>query len=193
MPRQDTAHTHFVNLSPDKKYLLCCDLGLDSIYTYDFDLNVKSIAKVESGEGARHLAYSSDGKYVYCVNELGSSLSVFKYDNGNLNLCNTYSCILENTNENTAAAIRYNNGFVYVSNRGEDTIVSFKADADKLTLVSRTSVEGSSPRDFDFCEDYIICSNEKTDNITVFKTDCGELFKTDKIKDIKNPLCVNVY
>ena len=102
MPRQDTAHTHFVNLSPDKKYLLCCDLGLDSIYTYDFDLNVKSVAKVESGEGARHLAYSSDGKYVYCVNELGSSLSVFKYDNGNLNLCNTYSCILENTNENTA-------------------------------------------------------------------------------------------
>lgn len=144
-------------------------------------MNVKSVAKVESGEGARHLAYSSDGKYVYCVNELGSSLSVFKYDNGNLNLCNTYSCILENTNENTAAAIRYNNGFVYVSNRGEDTIVSFKADADKLTLVSRTSVEGSFPRDFDFCEDYIICGNEKTDNITVFKTDCGELFKTDKI------------
>lgn len=191
LPRQDMAHTHYVNVSPDKKYLLSCDLGLDSIYTYNFDLNVKSVAKVPSGHGARHLAYSKDGKYVYCVNELGSSLSVFSYDDGNLELVNTYPTI-EKPVENTAAAIRYKDGYVYVSNRGEDTIVSFKADADKLTFVSRTFVGGSSPRDFNFCDDYLICTNEKTNNITVFSANNGKLISTDEVTNIANPLCVTV-
>ena len=191
LPRQDTAHTHFVNLSPDKKYLLCCDLGLDSIYTYDFDLNVISVSKVESGEGARHLTYSSDGKYVYCVNELGSTISVFSYSDGSLQLLNTYQAI-EKSVENTAAAIRFKEGYVYVSNRGEDTIVCFKADEDKLTIVSRTYVGGSSPRDFNFCDNYLICTNEKTNNITVFSVQKDKLISTDEVTNIANPLCVTV-
>ena len=192
LPRQDMPHTHYVNVSPDNKYLLSCDLGLDSIFVYDFNLNVKSIAKVPEGDGARHLAYSSDGKYVYCVNELKSTVSVFSYNNGALELKNTYSCIENTTKNNTAAAIRTKGDYLFVSNRGEDTIVCFKMNADKLSFISRTSVSGSSPRDFDFCDNYLICTNETTNNITVFLNDNGTLIKTDEIKNIANPLCVTV-
>lgn len=192
LPRQDTAHTHYVNLSPDKKYLLCCDLGLDRIDTYDFDLNVVSSAKVPSGHGARHLAYASDGKYIYCANELGSTVSVFAYEDGALRLQSTYSSISETTKENTAAAIRYHDGCVYVSNRGEDTIVCFKATKDTLSFVSRTPTGGASPRDFDFCGDHLICTNENTNNITVFAVNGGVLVPTDEVTAVKNPLCVTV-
>ena len=192
LPRQDMAHTHFVAISPDKKYLLSCDLGLDSIYTYDFGLNVQSVSKVPSGHGARHLAYSSDGKYVYCVNELASTVSVFKYDDGKLILCDTYPCMLKDTKNNTSDAIRYNNGYVYVSNRGEDTIVCFKVQGDRLEFVSRTFVGGSFPRDFDFCDNYIICTNKHTNNVTVFEVNGGNLKQTDNFENIADPLCVTV-
>lgn len=191
LPRQDTAHTHYVNLSPDGKYLLCCDLGLDRIVTYDLDLNEIAFAKVPDGAGARHLAYSEDGRYVYCVNELASTVSVFSYRDGILRLQSSVSA-LEKPIKNTAAAIRVKDGFVYVSNRGEDTVVCFKADGDRLRFVSRTAVGGVSPRDFNFCGDYLICANEKSDNVTVFAVDHGKLTKTDEMRDIPHPLCVTV-
>lgn len=192
LPRQDMPHTHFISVSPDKKYLLCCDLGLDSIFTYDFNLNAVSTAKVPEGEGARHLAYSDCGKYVYCVNELGSTVSVFAYNDGALTLLNTYPAVENAAADNTAAAVRYRNGYVYVSNRGEDTIVCYRQEEDKLIFVSRTYVVGSCPRDFNFADDFLICTNEKTENIVVFKAQDGILTETGEITGIKDPLCVTV-
>lgn len=192
LPRQDGPHTHYVNLSPDGNYLLSCDLGLDSIFVYRPDLTVKSVAKVPDGEGARHLAYSPDGHTVYCVNELGSSVSAFGYHEGQLTLLDTCSAIQSTTENNLSAAIRYHDGYVYVSNRGEDTLVCFRAEEDRLEFVSRTPAGGSSPRDFDFCGDYLICTNETTDNITVFRSDKGTLTQTDEIQNVSHPLCVTV-
>lgn len=192
LPRQNMPHTHFVNVSPDKKYLLCCDLGLDTISTYDFDLNLISKAKVPDGFGARHLAYSPNGDFVYCVNELSSSISVFKYNDGTLTFLNDYSGILESTKENTAAAIRFVDNCLYVSNRGEDTIVCFKAEGEKLKLISRNSVCGKDPRDFDFLDNFVLSTNQNTNNITVFKADSGNFVKTQEIADIECPLCVTI-
>lgn len=91
LPRQDMPHTHFACFSPDKTYVLCCDLGLDTIFIYDRDLNEVSFTKVPNGYGVRHLTFSKDGKYIYAVNELGSvdkcfflprrKSRILKYDN----------------------------------------------------------------------------------------------------------------
>lgn len=89
LPRQDMPHTHFVAFSPDKKYVLCCDLGLDTIFIYDRDLNEISRAKVPQGYGVRHLVFSKDGEFFYAVNELIPSISVFVYSNGNAEYLST--------------------------------------------------------------------------------------------------------
>ena len=79
--RQTSPHTHYIAPTPDGKYLLCTDLGLDSIFTYTPDLELVSVSKVPAGEGVRHLIASEDGTRIYAVNELGSTISVFSYAN----------------------------------------------------------------------------------------------------------------
>ena len=192
LPRQDMPHTHFVGISPDGKYLLSCDLGLDCIYTYNFDLSVKCVVKVPSGHGARHLAYSECGKYVYCVNELMSSVCVFAYDDGVLTLRNTYSCIENSTKENYSAAIMMKNGHLYISNRGEDTVVCFKAVGDGLEFQSRTKTGGIYPWDINFANDFLICANHHSDNVTVFSVENGALTQTDNLTNLPKPICITV-
>ncbi len=75
--RQEKAHCHCTVFSPDKQFVLVCDLGIDTVFVYDRDLNEISRAKVPDGEGCRHLVFSKDGKFVYVENELGGSVSVF--------------------------------------------------------------------------------------------------------------------
>ena len=170
LPRQDKAHTHFVCLSPDRNYVFAVDLGIDSIIVYDKELNFKSSAKVPAGHGCRHLAFSEDGKTVFCANELLSSLSAFSYEDGRLTLLDTVSGLPDGFAGTTkASAIRLQNGKIYMSHRGYDTIACFSFDGNKLTLESNSWVGGESPRDFDFVGGYAYCTNELTNNVTVLK------------------------
>ena len=79
--RQSKPHTHFVGKTIDG-YLAVCDLGTDALVIYDKDLQFVSEVKVPDGYGIRHLALSKDGKYIYAVNELVPSVSIFTYANG---------------------------------------------------------------------------------------------------------------
>lgn len=170
LSRQDKAHTHYVCLSPDQKYVFAVDLGIDSIIVYDKELNFKSSAKVPAGHGCRHLIFSEDKKTVFCANELESSLSAFSYDDGKLALLDTVSGLPQGFAGTTkASAIRYCDGKIYMSHRGYDTIACFSFDGQKLTLESNSWVGGEFPRDFDFIGGYVYCTNEHTNNVTVLK------------------------
>ncbi len=190
-PRQDTAHTHFVNASPDKKFIFVTDLGLDKIFVYDRDLKKVSEAKVPYGHGVRHLAYSSDGKTVFSANELSSTVSAFDYDNGKLTIKDTASALPGDfTYKSTVAAIRVKDDKIYVSNRGHDSIACFTYTKNKLNLEYITKVGGESPRDFDFVGDYVYSTNEISNNTTVLKLSDGMLINTGLKYTGKNPLCI---
>ena len=188
--RQTEAHTHFVSPTPDGKYILCTDLGIDSIFTYTPDLKQVSVAKVPDGYGARHLAFSADGKLVYCVNELVSSVSVFEYDDGRLNYCDTYECLPDFKEKNTAAAIRINGKYLYVSNRGAETVTRFEIEGKKLHLLENTYCGGKNPRDFLIVDDLAFCTNEFTNDVTVLKLVDGKPILTETKLNMPNPLCV---
>lgn len=188
--RQDAPHVHFVQPSPDGSCLFAVDLGTDSIYSYDENLNLLSTAHVPSGCGARHLAYSEDGKIVFCVNELDSSVSVFSYENAQLTLLQTVSVLKEAVQENTAAAIRVQGEYVYVSNRGADVISCLKWDGTQLTLCSVTPCGGISPRDFLIVDQKMFVTNEKTNNVTIFRVNGTELKKEAQELEMPGPLCV---
>lgn len=188
--RQDAPHLHFVQPSPDGKCLFAVDLGTDSIYSYDKDLNLLSTAHVPAGCGARHLAYSEDGKTVFCVNELDSSVSVFAYEDTKLTLLQTVSVLEKENKESTAAAIRVKGRYVYVSNRGEDSISCLEWNGSYLQLCSVTPCGGNSPRDFLLVENQMFITNERSNNVTIFRVNGPVLTKVEEEFAMPGPLCV---
>lgn len=188
--RQSSPHAHFVGTTPDDKYICTADLGIDKIIIYDKQLKFISETVLKPGSGPRHIAFSDDGKYAYCANELSSTVTVLTYNNGKMKDIHEYSTVPADYHGNNApAAIRYHKGYVYVSNRGHDSIACFKAIEDKLVLIDIVNSGGNSPRDFNIFEEHLICANEDSDNVTVFALKSGRLAELSKIS-LKKPLCV---
>ena len=166
--RQEGPHTHYVTVTPDKAYICVTDLGTDTIVTYDKELNVIRKTDVQAGYGPRHLVFSEDGRYAFCVNELTSTVTMYSYHDGQFTYIDECSTLPETfTGENTAAAIRISNNHVYVSNRGHDSIAQFLITSNKLIRIDIFSCGGKSPRDFDIIDQYVVCTNEKDNSVTV--------------------------
>lgn len=189
--RQTSPHIHFAAETPDKKYICAVDLGLDKIIVYDRNLNFVSDVKFLDGHGPRHIVFSADGNLAYCANELASTVSVLTYNNGHFTLKDTYNTLPSTfAGKNTMAAIRLHGKYLYVSNRGHDTIVCFKTEGEQLILQSITPCGGNSPRDFDIIGNILICTNEESDNVTLFKLDGALPVKLPHELKITHPLAV---
>ncbi len=186
--RQTEPHTHFVCVTHDG-YVLVTDLGIDKIYTYTKDMKYVCEASVPSGHGARHLVFSDDKKYLYCANELKSTVSVFEYNNGHLTLIDTVNALPDDfTGESTAAAIRIIEDKLYVSNRGHNSIAVFDIDGASLKLNRFIPCNGKEPRDFNIFGDILIITNQFSDNVSVIDLKTDKVIQT--IDNIKAPLCV---
>ncbi|MBO5481139.1 MAG: beta-propeller fold lactonase family protein [Clostridia bacterium] len=188
--RQTEPHTHFVDKTPDG-YLALCDLGTDTLAFYDKNLCLVSETKVPSGYGIRHLVFSKDGKYIYAVNELVPSISIFAYENGKAKAMHTEKIKVANKKANGAAIRLSQDGKkLYVSLREENVICVFAVEREKLTLLQTTACGGDSPRDFDIFEDKLICTNENSGSATCFSLEKGLL--GEKLFEIKKEkvLCV---
>ena len=187
--RQDAPHTHCVISSPDEKYLLCTDLGLDKIFVYDKSLNLISECSVPNGHGVRHIVFDKSERFLYSVNELASSVSVFEYIYGRLHYVSTYSCNVSTPN-NTAAAIRLTSDSkrMYVSQRGEDCVSVFDVNENELSFIGNYPIFGGSPRDIFLTPDdrFLICANEKG-SLTVISTESMSLCDT---AELSGALCV---
>ena len=186
--RQEAPHAHYVGFTPDKEFVCVVDLGLDTVFLYNRDLEVVNMVKLPEGHGARHLVFSDNGKYCFVANELKSTVSLLEYKNGELKYVDTVSCLPEGyEGKTTASAIRFNENHIYVSNRGLDTISVLKNQNRKLVYKDTYSCNGNFPRDFDIVGNYIICTNEKSDSITVFDKN----FNVKHIEsNVKSPICV---
>lgn len=187
--RQEAPHAHYVGFTPDKEFVCVVDLGLDTVFLYNKNLELINKVQVPEGHGARHLVFSDDGKYCFVANELKSTVSLLEYKSGELKYIDTVSCLPEGyTGETTASAIRYNENHIYVSNRGLNTISVLKNQNGKLIYKDTYSCNGNFPRDFDIIGNYIICTNEKSDSITVLDKNNFNVIYTEN--NIKSPICV---
>lgn len=189
--RQETAHTHYVCITPDRKYVCVVDLGLDKIMVYDKDLNPISETAAPRGYGPRHLVFAKDGKNAFCANELVSSVSAYSYRDGRFTLLDTYSALPENfQGESYSAAIRLTEDGtrLFVSNRGHDSLCCFSISGDKLSVRSFTECGGCWPRDFILAGGLLICTNERSDNVTLFRADGYNLTKLDTELSVPAPL-----
>lgn len=189
--RQDMAHAHYVGLTPDGKYVLAVDLGVDTIFQYDLDLCLVAKTKLPDGHGPRHLVFSDDGKTCFVVNELISSVTVCSYENERLTVQDTVSTLPDGyTDVSYGSAIRCRGDKIYASNRGHNSIAVMGFADKKLTLESLFDCGGDFPRDFDLIDDILVCTNQKSDDVCVFRQtkDDGYVL-TDKVS-LKTPICV---
>ena len=164
--RQEAPHCHCALLSPDGKYLVVCDLGLDTVFVYDRDLREVFRAKVPDGAGCRHAVFSRDGRFVYVENELGCSVSVFAWSDGRLSYRSTLPTrtYVPHDGPDKGSAIRLSSDGrrLYVTNRGENEVVILSCRGEKLRVIGRAPTGGDEPRDFALLggERYALVTNQ---------------------------------
>jgi 6-phosphogluconolactonase (cycloisomerase 2 family) len=205
--RQAGPHAHFILPSPDNRFALACDLGLDKVFAYRLDAaaarlspNDPPFALVTPGSGSRHLAFSPDGKFVYVISEMGGTITVFRYaaTNAAMVKVQTVSTLPGNyAGGNTAAeiALRPDGKFLYASNRGHDSLAVFAVNqkTGKLTFVEHQSTQGRTPRHFaiDLTGCWLLAENQASDSVVVFAIDAvtGRLKPTGQTVSIGAPVC----
>ena len=207
--RQAGPHAHFIVPSPDNRFALSCDLGLDKILIYPLDAvasklatNNSSFVTVAPGAGPRHLAFSTDGKFVYVINEMKLTITVFAYDAktaavAEVQTISTLPIDYVVTEKDSCAeiAVHPSGKFVYGSNRGHDSIAVFTADTKtgKLTLVQNESTQGKTPRHFaiDPSGRWLLAENQNSDSVVVFAIDnaTGKLKPTGQTITVGSPVC----
>jgi 6-phosphogluconolactonase len=186
------AHTHYVNLTPDGKYILVTDLGLDGIFLYDKNLQLKNKFQMPTGHGVRHLCFGEDG-IIFSANELKSTVCALKYQEEKLTLIDTISCLPSGIEGgNFASAIRIYKGDIFVAVRGCNLISRLSFDGQKLKYKSSFTCEGKTPRDFYFDENRLVCCNQESDLVTIFEEKDGQFNLIQKI-ELKEPICVLNY
>lgn len=200
--RQEKAHVHFVQLTPDGRYLCVIDLGTDEIVCYRLDADgVRTADAIHfkvppAGSGPRHLVFNRAGDRAYLVNELENTVMTLGYREGHFALLGTASTLPPDfAGWSKAAAIRLSpdERFVLASNRGYDSIAVFERLGDQLKLRRLVPSGGKSPRDFNFISDRLIAvANESTNNLVFFGYDprTGALIPRDGDLRMVNPLCV---
>jgi 6-phosphogluconolactonase len=207
--RQRGPHAHQVVFSPDNKYLLLADLGLDKIFVYRFDAaggkltpNDPEAGKVEPGAGVRHFAFHPNGRAVFAINEIGNTVTAFHWDpaKGTLTSYQTVPTLpasFKGNNSTAEIVVDRSGAHVYGSNRGHDSIALFAVDKSKLTLtpVDHAPTLGKTPRNFtlDPSGKFLLAANQDSSDITVFKVhpNTGQLTPLGQpVKDAPMPVCI---
>ena len=206
--RQSGPHAHVVALSPDNRFALVADLGLDRIFSYRIDASKGGLApndppfvKIEPGSGPRHIAFRPDAQFVYSVNEMLSTITAFRYDasRGSLTEFQTASTLREGSNgSNTTAEIVVHPRapFLYASNRGDDSIAIFRVDPGRgtLTFVDRTPTQGKTPRNFaiDPSGTFLLAANQDSGTIATFRIDqgTGRLTPAGEVLEVPFPVSI---
>lgn len=206
--RQEGPHAHWIGTSPDNRFALAVDLGLDQVIVYGFDAYkglftpmLSGFAKVKPGAGPRHLAFHPNSKFAYVLNEMESSVTVFSYQakNGSfssLQIISTLPKDYAGPKEAAEIAVHPSGKFLYTSNRSHDSIAIFAIDQAKGTLKSLGQVltGGKTPRHFaiDPTGTYLLAENQESNNIVVFHIDSvtGGLTPNGQTIEVLSPVCI---
>jgi 6-phosphogluconolactonase len=201
--KRSSAKAHGVEFSPDGKYLFVAELGLDRVYSYRVDASKPTIVPADppyvgthAGAGPRRLQITHDGRFLYVNHETDGEVSVFAVENARLREVQSVSTLpagFSAPNKTAEIIISADDGHLYVSNRGHDSIAVFAIDqrTGSLSLQANVSAGGRTPRNLrlDPTGDYLFSSNENSGTITVFKVDkaTGSLTLLDVKAEIDTP------
>lgn len=205
--RQTRAHAHCILTDPENRFALAADLGADRVFVYRFNAgdgsltpNDPSSVSLKPGSGPRHISFHPNGKFVYVINELASTVAAFNWDSakGTLAEFQTVSTLPPGfAGPSTAAEIEVhpNGRVLYASNRGDDSLAVFAIDPVRggLAWVERVPARGRTPRFFtlDPAGKWLLQLNHDSDNAVLFRIDegTGRLTATGTPVPAPNPFC----
>lgn len=208
--RQEKPHVHSVFFSPDEKFLFTPDLGTDKLNAYQFNQQSKKPLKpapvpftmADPGSGPRHLDFSPNGKFLYLIEEMSGSVTVYGYNNGitkRIQKMATHPADYKGQPGSADIHVSPDGKFLYASNRGdENNLAIFSIDAltGKLTSVGYQSTMGIQPRNFmiDPTGKFLLVANQKTNNIVIFRRDMstGLLQQTLQQIEVPSPVCLKM-
>jgi 6-phosphogluconolactonase len=209
--RQEAAHAHSVVLDRNNRFAFVNDLGTDKIAIYKFDSDTGKLDANEAqpfyaskpGAGPRHFKFHPNGRFAFAINELDMTVSSLAYDErrGTLSEIATVPTIPAGfSGENTCADLHVspNGAFLYGSNRGHDSLVAYRIDANsgKLEFIEHESTGGRTPRNFviDPTGTYLLAANQRSGNIVTFKIDAksGRLETIGKPVTVPAPVCLKL-
>jgi len=205
--RQKGPHAHAIALSPDNRFAVVADLGLDQLLVYRFNATKGTleekpdVVKTRPGAGPRHLVFSSDGRFLHVINELQSTIATYSYnaDTGALHELQTISTLPQGYRGTSTAAeieIHPSGNFLFASNRGDDSVAIFAINSSTgmLTLVGTVPSGGKTPRNFaiDPTGAWLLVANQDSDNVVVFSVDrkTGHLTSTGATVTVQSPTCL---
>jgi len=208
--RQGGPHAHSLCFDPSGRFAFVPDLGIDRLMAYRVDAVSGALEAAQSpyyrakpGTGPRHCTFHPNGKYLYMINELGSSINalVFNVTDASLSHLQTVSTIPADFYDHNSCAdiqITPDGRFLYGSNRGHNSIAIYRVDprAGLLSLVDIESSRGKTPRSFciDHSGAFLLAANQDSDNVVVFCVDrvTGRLRKVSE-HAVPTPVCVKTY
>jgi 6-phosphogluconolactonase len=209
--KPQVSHAHCANFSPDGKFAFVCDAGVDKIHQFKVDGSAGKLVDNNpafvrigpgNGTGPRHLAFSVDGKHAYVINETNLTMTTLKYDaaKGVFTVVQTVPTVPKGTptkGNSTAEVVAHPSGkFLYGSNRGYDSIVTFAIDPKtaELTEIAQMREGIKVPRNFnvDPTGQFLVSGNQDGGSLVVFRIDSktGRLTPTGEPTKLGQPVCV---
>ena len=206
--QQGSSHPHQVVLDPAGKFLVVPDKGLDRIFSFRLDSVSGKLSPAPSasvagreGSGTRHIAFHPQRPFAYVMNELDSTVTAYSYGAANaeltpLQILPTVPADFTGNNTGAEIAIASSGRFVYGSNRGHDSIVTYRVDPKNGTLkaVGWQPSHGTGPRflAIDPTQKFLYVANENSDSIVTFRIDTvsGGLVPTAQTISTGSPVCI---
>ena len=210
--RQEKAHVHGAFFSPNGDFLLTPDLGMDQVKIYPYNnsnsvpLNIADVKTINSkpGAGPRHIAFSKNGRYLYVIEELSGSISVYQFNKGNTTFIQTvytHDSDFKGMPGSADIHVSPDGNYLYASNRGEENniakfpiLANGELDQQKMKLFSTM---GKKPRNFTISNDgnWLLVANQDTDNIVIYKINkvTGDLLNTGNSIRVPMPVCLVMF
>ncbi|QLG46335.1 lactonase family protein [Costertonia aggregata] len=204
--RQKVPHAHSSWFVPDSdSKVISIDLGTNQLWFSHLNSKMRTLTPSEpttmdlpKGAGPRHLSFHPNGKWLYVVNELNSTVSVIEKTKKAYRPIESYSTLPKGFKGESYCAdihISSDGKFLYASNRGDNSIVIYKINAVNggLTVLGHESVHGEWPRNFSLSPDesHLLVANQYSNNIVSFKRDkkTGLLNYISEV-EAPSPVCI---
>jgi 6-phosphogluconolactonase len=203
----DRPHAHMIQADPAGQFVLASDLGTDQIFIWKFDSQNGTLmpqdpasVPLPPGDGPRHFFFHPNSRWVYSLQEEGSTLVVFDYDamRGRLTAKQTISSLptqFAGTNFTSEVMVSADGKFVYAANRLHDSIAVFSIGQEgTLTFVGEEWTRGDYPRSFniDPTGSFLYSCNQRSDAIAAFRIDreTGKLTFTGQYTAVGSPAII---
>uniref|UniRef100_UPI0032172ECC lactonase family protein n=1 Tax=uncultured Draconibacterium sp. TaxID=1573823 RepID=UPI0032172ECC len=202
--RQQVPHAHSIRFSPFGNEVFSADLGTDLLNIYKLENGElispnQNFVGMEAGAGPRHFEFHPNGKVIYVINELNSTITAIQKGKEKWNVFQNISTLPRDYSDKSYCAdihISADGKYLYGSNRGHNSIAVFEVNSKDQTLesVGTVSVEGNWPRNFRITPDgnWMLVANQKSNDITVFKINKSNGIPefTGKKIELPSPVCI---